>query len=98
MSKLVSSQGLPLIVFRSGEECVFARGMLIALQKMFVLIAMGMLTFLWGVLVSMRVDFVAVRGVLVFMCAMPVLWEMIFGKQGVPVCLCKWFTSGEAQV
>ena len=57
---------------------MFARGMLIALQKMFVLIAMGMLTFLWGVLVSMRVVFVAVRGVLVFLCEMPVLWCVIF--------------------
>ena len=72
---------------------MFAREMLRALQKMSVLIAMGMLTFMWRVLVSMCLDFVAVRGVLVFMCAMPILWEMIFGKQGVPVCLCKWFTA-----
>ena len=57
---------------------MFARGMLIALQRMFVLIAMGMLTFLWGVLVSMRVVFVALRGVLVSLCEVPLLWWVIF--------------------
>ena len=67
--------------------------MLRALQKMSVLIAMGMFSFMWRVLVSMRLDYVAVHGVLVFMCARPILWEMIFGKQGVSFCLCKWWTS-----
>ena len=67
--------------------------MLRALQKMSVLIAMGMFTFMWRMLVSMRLDYVAVHGMLVFMCAKPSLWEMMFGKQGVFFCLCKWWIS-----
>ena len=38
---------------------MFLREMLRALQKMSVLIAMGMFTFMWRVLVSMRLDYVA---------------------------------------